>query len=205
MRFLSPSLMLLSLIALPLPFLEVSCAGHKFITQNGIQTITGEHTVATDMEQQMGGKAGAGGANQGGPPMMQKGKKVDSAFLVIVWAGLLVVGALLGFLLPAGPSRGPLLGLLAAAAAACLLAQGFVLKFPLAKEADKANAELKAAPQGMQGFPGGGANVGMPNLSLETKFGPGFWLGVALPLVALAAAFAGGGGDKPSRPPSESV
>src|SRR5439155_4754248 len=126
------------------------------------------------------------------------------------WAALLAVGAIAGFVMPTSSARVGLLSLLAPGAAACLIAQAFVLKFPLAKEVDNFNtgmqAGLKEGMQGMQGLAGAGANPmaginPMAQAKLETTFGPGFWLGVLAPLGAFAAALArGSGGAAPRRP-----
>ena len=202
MRYVSPSLMLLGLIALPLPFLDIRCQGQSVATQSGIQAMQGQHSEKADM---------GAGMKPGGA---QQNKKLDAAPLVMGWAGLLAVGAIAGFLMPPSSARVSLLSLLALGAAACLIAQGFVLKFPLAKEVDNFNTEMQGqlkqgmqGAQGVPGFPGGAGNpvAGqmMGQAKLEATFGLGFWLGVLAPLGAFAAALAGGSGSTAPRRPEE--
>lgn len=141
MRVLNPSLLLLGLITLPLPWVEIQCVAKPkarrverlvVVRQSGIQTMTGDSSFTDHFKQQVESSKKELSktlrevlAKENYPPQS------DPAILVIVWAALLVLGALIGFLLKTSRRRAVYFLVIATAASACLVVQGFVVKFPL--------------------------------------------------------------------------
>jgi hypothetical protein len=194
MRFVTPSSFVLALAMMFLPWVDIRCdlpgmGTVTVATQKGFETITGKVDQGELPGQGMGGKQAPGAKEK-------KLDKVDSAVLVIAWAGLAAAGVVLGLVLPPSGARKALLGLCAVAAVACLVAQAFVLKFPITKEVDKEMDAAKAALKQGGGAAGGagGANVNLgglggvgnaPQPEAKTVLRPGFWLAVLLTAAAL--------------------
>jgi hypothetical protein len=178
MRFVTPSTLGFGLLMFALPWLEVRCDQYVLYTQSGIQTTTGKvslgkdfKTIAKQLEQE-GNKKEAGGAKVlEGVDEAEEKLSTDPAVLVTVWAALMGLGIVLGFILPLGRARTLLLAASTAAAAGCLLQQTFVLKFPLEHKVDKQNAQEKEAAGAAKA---GNINLGIPQP--KVVFGIGLWL-----------------------------
>src|SRR5438105_15291540 len=100
MRFLNPSLLLLGLITLPLPWVEIQCVAKSntrrvnprivIVTQNAVQTMTGDSSYTDDYH-----RLTSNGAKEPGEPapglVKENSQQVrsDPAILVIAWAALL--------------------------------------------------------------------------------------------------------------------
>jgi hypothetical protein len=213
MRFVTPSALLFGLVMLVLPWLEVRCdAGPPvgsltIIQQNGIQTMTGQYSLGSRFSE-LEKKAGGGNAGPGAG----KRDKVDPAPFVIGWAALAGLGFVLGLVVPLGSSRTLLLGACSLAAVACLIVQGFVVKFPAARDVEKDKAEKKDLgpalqlgpklnnPGGLQPNIPGGPQPNIPQPELKTILQFGFWLALAATVAACAGVVVEASvGKKPSR------
>jgi hypothetical protein len=182
MRFISPSMLLLALIALVLPWVDVRCESMSLVTQTGIQAVMGEASISKDLKdlQKMGDK-GQGGDQEVKP----FGDKGESAVLVIVWATLAAAGVLLGLVLGLSRGRAFLLGACAVGGVACLLVQAYVVKFPI-EEATRKDMGKNQAKKPNPGLPG--ANLPEPKFSVELK--AGFWLALGATLASLGGVIA---------------
>jgi hypothetical protein len=203
MRFITPSALLFALVMLVLPWIEIRCdAGPPLgsitvIEQNGIQTMTGQYSL---------GSSAKGKAN------VNPSDKLDPALFVIGWAVLAALGVIIGLVVPMGASRTFLLGVCSLAAVACLVVQGFVVKFPVVLRMEKDKAEKKDLGPALQLGPNlnnmgglqpnipGGLKPNIPQPEAKAVLVLGFWLALA----ATAAACAGvvveaSVGKKPSR------
>jgi len=183
--------LLLGLITLPLPWVEIQCVAKSntrrvnprivIVRQNAVQTMTGEFSYTDDYDKLISQVA----KEPGEPGRVKENSqpvRSNPALLVIAWAALLVLGALLGFALRAGRRRAVLLTFIATAALACLVSQGFILGFPLKavndwpldEWLDLSNLAPDDAPKKR------------PEVRMERAFGLGFWLAIILSAGALA-------------------
>jgi hypothetical protein len=198
MRFLTPSAFLFALLMLTFPWLEIRCDGESMVKQTGFQTMTGHYTLHNKLKylrehpeifeeprdrlKPEPGKAGReGGGRQNGPvadaPKFDSEQAVDSAWLVVIWAGLVFLGGSLGVVLSRGLLRALLLGALASAALVCLLSQAFVLQFPAFRGKEKPGKQFMP-PEDRARF----------GVEFNLKFG--FWLAAAGTAMVLPTALA---------------
>ena len=112
MRFVSPSVLCLSLVALILPFVEVRCEGGgqkmTMLQQNGIEAMLGKVSLAPDFEKLAKGGGPGGGGPGGGDAGMDKAlekKETGPATILFGWAACVVLGIILGFILTQGGAR----------------------------------------------------------------------------------------------------
>jgi DNA-directed RNA polymerase subunit RPC12/RpoP len=196
MRFLSPSIFLLGLVLLPLPWIEVQCVARSnpgfpeprvgVARQNGIQTMTGDSTTTAEYKRTV--EQSKKNLRKDTLEIIEdrlEPQRADPAILVIGWTALLVLGAAVGFLMRAGRMRTGLLMLIGLAAFACLLLQGLVVGFPLKpaiertrRGEDRSDDSARAEPPEKDS-----------ELRFETVLGPLYWLAAAVPLAALVGAF----------------
>src|SRR5438093_561399 len=129
MRFFSPSILLLSLIVLPLPWIDLRWENKTLLRQHGFHTMLGTFKTAFD-------RALMEDADEIGNTPRVTRKQFDRAFLAIGWLGLVTGGAVLGFVLRPSVRRSVLVALFAGLASVCLIAQAFVAEFPLVRDID---------------------------------------------------------------------
>jgi DNA-directed RNA polymerase subunit RPC12/RpoP len=192
MRILNPSLLLLGLIALPLPWVEIQCVARPkarhverlvVVTQTGIQTMKGEASF-TDRFKKLVEPRAKDLRESASEVLAEKSEALrsDPVILVMVWMALLFLGAVVGYCLKTGRRRAVFLTTIAAAASACLVVQGFILKFPLKPPLDWAvPAAIDIDDSDPDGLP-----RQKPEVQTETVFGMGYWLAVFLSALALA-------------------
>jgi DNA-directed RNA polymerase subunit RPC12/RpoP len=172
-RLLTPSLLLLAMLTLPLPWTEVQCtgpnqqAGKAIASQTGIQVLAGGLTVRAEMEdaarrQLAPGQAGADRLDIGPAPLV-------AVFLVAVLIALV-------FALGVQPAR-PRAALVFAAGGSGLVALlgQIAAGFPVEQTLHRAFSNL---PENMRGLA----------LLYEVRPTPWFWLAIGATAAGLAAA-----------------
>jgi hypothetical protein len=185
-RWCSPSVLLLSLFMLPLPFLEVQCSpplpaqGMRvaLVNQSGLQMMTGRYSIDSSIDQFNKQMAGFGvPVNPGQVPWAPGGPQqlnVKPAPLMIVIPFLLLAGIAVGLALRPTALRVPLVAGTVVAALALLFVQ-MAVGFPLEREVrESMEREMRKAEQQLKAFgggPAGGNPFGGPGGG--NPFGPG--------------------------------
>src|SRR5262249_25424337 len=135
-RWCSPSMLLFSMLMLPLPFVEVSCnvpgglMSSSIMHQSGIQVMTGDYSMHyswDELNRQMGGP------QVGVNPARLPDFKVKPAILMIIIPFLLMAGIALGLALRPTALRVPLV----AGTVLCALVLLFIqmaVGFPIERE-----------------------------------------------------------------------
>ena len=212
-RWCSPSILLLSLFMLPLPFLSVHCEGPgtsvTLVNQSGLQVMAGGYSkdssidrfqkrVMAGLPAAVNAPGGFGGA-LAGPEL-----KVKPAWCVTIIPFLLLAGIATGLAIRPTGLRVPVVGGVVLGALVLLFIQ-MAVGFPLDREVkDSVDRGLKQQQQMMRQFGGGGFGnpVGMPGgmnplggvgaqanamaaEMIQTRFTPWFWIWLVLILGAL--------------------
>jgi hypothetical protein len=166
-RWCSPSMLLLSLLLLPLPFLGVQCEGPgmtmNLINQSGLQVMVGGHSIDSSIERfqkQMQGMGVPVNAGQGpfGGGAASPDLKVKAAWCVAIIPFLLLAGIAVGLAVRPTGLRVPLVASAVFGALVLLFIQ-MAVGFPLDKEVrDAIDREMKRGQQqfnALGGAPGG--------------------------------------------------
>jgi hypothetical protein len=183
-----------ALILFFVPWLEVSCAGQHYLTQNGVQTVLNKYSWADEVKDfaEMG---------QGGMSTKLNEQKSgdfgdEAGYSILAGVALLATAAALGVCL--GRSGRQTSGVLVAMAFGCLLVQaviGFPLKSGVSKMMDQ--AMLKDMPPGVPGNPGDEmAKKMVGKMMLQVEFTPWFYGELVLLGAAAAMGLSGTGAQR---------
>jgi hypothetical protein len=193
-RWCSPSVLVLGLLMLPLPFLEVQCSAPgqvmnmALVNQSGVQMMTGRYSIDSSIDRfnkQMAGFGVPVNAGQvpwapGGPQQLN----VKAAPLMIAVPFLLLAGIAVGLALRPTALRVPLVAGAIVAALVLVFVQ-MAVGFPLEREVrDSIDREMRRVEDQMKalgggppggnpfGGPGGGNPFG-PKMGINPFGGPG--------------------------------
>ena len=177
LRVASPSMLIAALVLFCLPWVNVSCRtpdGEVLeISQTGLQAALGKSTVSMHGEDGtvrvgdsfLDGPNALAGDNDFGAPRTPG--DIDAAPLLLVYAVVLIAGAIAGFVVPTDQPRMAAVGGCGAAAAALLILQ-LVAGFPLTSDIP---VEMATTTQ------------------LQTSYSLWFWLSVLVTLAVPAVVF----------------
>jgi hypothetical protein len=168
-RWCSPSMLCLSLLLLPLPFLEVQCAAPMgpsmaILNQSGLQVMTGGYSISSRLDefnrQMQAGLGMPAGAAQA--PLARKDElNVKPAYLMVGVPILFLVAVAVGLAVGRTAIRVPIVGSLIAVSLALVFVQ-MATGFPLDREVrDSIQREAQRGRQQLNPFDGPG-KVGMP-------------------------------------------
>jgi len=184
-----------ALILFFLPWMEVSCAGQKFITQNGVQSVLNKFSPADHLKE-------LGGMAEMHESTRLKGTKDgdfgdEAGYSILAGVALFTVVAALGTGL--GRNSRQTCGLLAAIALACLGIQamiGFPLKSAAAKMMDEAMKNNPARSPGMEAQEEMAKAMFGKMFSVNVDYTPWFYGELVLLGVATALGLSGGGSQR---------
>jgi hypothetical protein len=195
-RWCSPSMMLFSMIMLPLPFVEVSCnvpgglLSSSIMHQSGIQVMTGDYSMHYTWDQLNQQFAGP---QFGVNPARMPDFKVKPAILMIIIPFLLLTGIALGLALRPTALRVPLVAGTVLCALVLLFIQmavGFPIEREIQAKIREAQEQQNRAPGQVGVGPGNPwpaannqfARVGnhLAAAMIRTSYTPWFWLFVVV-------------------------